>query len=211
MFLWQDKWWSDQFTILHKPRQHSCRGFCKIVTWFGSSQSRFKQNIYPRDFSHQLINSVWNGCQVTKSRGIWLIADYHWLYLFCRHCQSEITTTRSRCNTMHFIQELHDRNPIVCLWWRRMGCQILSMIHISQNVAQLPHLLQTRGNWLGTGNVHPNIQRQQKRSKHFSHINMEWYARTGLVSTSCCNHRVGTVPVQVLFPQTISVRKSVMK
>ena len=38
-------WWSNQVTIMHMPRQLSCRGMCKIVTWSDDYFSN-KSSIY---------------------------------------------------------------------------------------------------------------------------------------------------------------------
>ena len=47
---WNEKQWSNQVTILHMPRQLSCRGMCKMVTWLDYWN---KNNTYSEENLHK--------------------------------------------------------------------------------------------------------------------------------------------------------------
>ena len=54
------EWWSNQITFFHMPRQLSCRGMCKIVTWL-DQYFLCKSHALLHDLDYELLNLLWNG------------------------------------------------------------------------------------------------------------------------------------------------------
>ena len=64
-------WWSNQVTILHMPRQLSCRGVCTIVTWSEDYFSHQSSMYCSKILIISLMNFSWNGCPVPGKKAKW--------------------------------------------------------------------------------------------------------------------------------------------
>ena len=51
-----EKWWPDQVTNQHMPRQLSCHDMCKFVTWLDTCNKNQSRDSFKKDFNHKLLN-----------------------------------------------------------------------------------------------------------------------------------------------------------